>query len=76
MKKIIFACCLLASFVFAKDLKIDVYRGDNCYTYLISDVKDYRYIHDATGRKYLRIFKYNNKILDIFIDGMTVKVGK
>ena len=76
MKKIIFVCLILVSFVFAKDMKIDVCRGDNCYTYTVADVKDYKYIHDMTGRKYLRITKYNNKFLDIFVDGMSVKVGK
>lgn len=75
MKKIIFACLMLSTFVFAKDLTVDVCRGDNCYTYNISDVKNYTYIHDMTGRKYLRVFKYN-RILDIFVDGMTVKIGK
>lgn len=75
MKKIIFACLMLSTFVFAKDLTVDVCRGDNCYTYNISDVKNYTYIHDMTGRKYLRVFRYN-RILDIFVDGMTVKVGK
>jgi len=75
MKKIIFACLMLSTFVFAKDLTVDVCRGDNCYTYNISDVKNYTYIHDMTGRKYLRIFRYN-RILDIFVDGMTVKIGK
>jgi hypothetical protein len=75
MKKIIFACLMLSTFIFAKDLTVDVCRGDNCYTYNISDVKNYTYIHDMTGRKYLRIFRYN-RILDIFVDGMTVKIGK
>lgn len=75
MKKIIFACLILSTFVFAKDLTVDVCRGDNCYTYNISDVKNYTYIHDMTGRKYLRVFRYN-RILDIFVDGMTVKIGK
>lgn len=75
MKKIIFACLMLSAFVFAKDLKVDVCRGDNCYTYNISDVKNYTYIHDMTGRKYLRVFRYN-RILDIFVDGMSVKIGK
>jgi len=75
MKKIIFACLMLSTFVFAKDLTVDVCHGDNCYTYNISDVKNYTYIHDMTGRKYLRIFRYN-RILDIFVDGMTVKIGK
>jgi hypothetical protein len=75
MKKIIFACLMLSTFVFAKDLTVDVCRGDNCYTYNISDVKNYTYIHDMTGRKYLRVFRYN-RILDIFVDGMTVKIGK
>ena len=75
MKKIIFACLALSAFVFAKDLKVDVCRGDNCYTYNISDVKNYTYIHDMTGRKYLRVFRYN-RILDIFVDGMSVKIGK
>lgn len=75
MKKIIFACLMLSAFVFAKDLKVDVCRSDNCYTYNISDVKNYTYIHDMTGRKYLRVFRYN-RILDIFVDGMTVKIGK
>ena len=75
MKKIIFACLMLSTFVFAKDLTVDVCRGNNCYTYNISDVKNYTYIHDMTGRKYLRVFRYN-RILDIFVDGMTVKIGK
>jgi len=75
MKKIIFACLILSTFVFAKDLTVDVCRGDNCYTYNISDVKNYTYIHDMTGRKYLRVFRYN-RILDIFVDGMSVKIGK
>lgn len=75
MKKIIFACLMLSTFVFAKNLTVDVCRGDNCYTYNISDVKNYTYIHDMTGRKYLRVFRYN-RILDIFVDGMTVKIGK
>ena len=75
MKKIIFTCLMLSTFVFAKDLTVDVCRGDNCYTYNISDVKNYTYIHDMTGRKYLRVFRYN-RILDIFVDGMTVKIGK
>ena len=75
MKKIIFACLMLSTFVFAKDLTVDVCRGDNCYTYNISDVKNYTYIHDMTGRKYLRVFRYN-RILDIFVDGMSVKIGK
>lgn len=75
MKKIIFACLMLSTFIFAKDLTVDVCRGDNCYTYNISDVKNYTYIHDMTGRKYLRVFRYN-RILDIFVDGMTVKIGK
>ena len=75
MKKIIFACLMLSTFVFAKDLTVDVCRDDNCYTYNISDVKNYTYIHDMTGRKYLRVFRYN-RILDIFVDGMTVKIGK
>ena len=66
---------MLSTFVFAKDLTVDVCRGDNCYTYNISDVKNYTYIHDMTGRKYLRVFRYN-RILDIFVDGMTVKIGK
>lgn len=66
---------MLSAFVFAKDLKVDVCRGDNCYTYNISDVKNYTYIHDMTGRKYLRVFRYN-RILDIFVDGMAVKIGK
>jgi hypothetical protein len=82
---------MLSTFVFAKDLTVDVCHGDNCYTYNISDVKNYTYIHDMTGRKYLRVFRYNrildiisknskilryNRILDIFVDGMTVKIGK
>ncbi len=75
MKKIIFACLMISTFIFAKDLTVDVCRGDNCYTYNISDVKNYTYIHDMTGRKYLRVFRYN-RILDIFVDGMTVKIGK
>lgn len=75
MKKIIFACLMLSTFIFAKDLTVDVCRGDNCYTYNISDVKNYTYIHDMTGRKYLRVFRYN-RILDIFVDGMSVKIGK
>lgn len=75
MKKIIFACLMLSAFIFAKDLTVDVCRGDNCYTYNISDVKNYTYIHDMTGRKYLRVFRYN-RILDIFVDGMSVKIGK
>ena len=43
MKKIIFACLTLSAFVFAKDLKIDVCRGNNCYTYTVADAKDYKY---------------------------------
>lgn len=79
MKKIL----LIVNFVLftiitadAKDLVINICKGDNCYVYTIPDVKDIKHIKDMNGRKYMRILKFNNRLLDINVDGAEVKVNK
>ena len=78
MKKILFGLCLIFATVVvdAKDLVVNVCRGDNCYVYRIADVKDFKYIQDMNGRKYMRLYLFNNRILDINVDGAEVKVNK
>lgn len=77
MKKLLFILGIVfftATGVAAKDLVINVCKGDNCYIYHIADVKDFKYIHDMNGRKYMRLYLFNNRILDINVDGAEVKV--
>lgn len=76
MKKILLIMVLLCGMAFAKPFVVDVCRNGGCYTYKLSDVKDYRYITDMNGRKYLRLTMFNKNLLDIYVDGMTVKIGK
>lgn len=77
MKKIIFCLLLLISFGFAKPLVLEICTPNFCYEQIIQDAKKWEYIRDFVGKKYVRVYFYNTrKLLDIKVDGMTIKVKK
>ena len=78
MKKILFCLLVLVGLSFpAKPLIFEICNSRFCYDQIIPDAKHWEYIEDATGKQYIRVyFPEKWKLLDIFVDGKTVKQKK
>ena len=77
MKKIIFCILLLLSAAVSKPLVFEICNPNFCYEQIVPDAKNWIYIEDYNGRKYIRVFFYDKgRLLDIYIDGKTAKVKK
>lgn len=74
MKKILIVLALLACSVFAgKPVKVEVCRPSFCYTYVLNDVRKAEYSVDLTGKRFVRVYFINGKILDITGDVKILK---
>lgn len=73
MKKLFFVVAVLASFVFAEDKTVlEVCNDRFCYAHVLDDVKSMERMTDFAGNKFLRVYFYDKRILDI--KGDTIKV--
>ena len=78
MNKLIFIMLFLVGSVFAsKPLVLEICNPNFCYEQIIPDAKKWRYEYDFTGKKFIRVYFYDSgKLLDIKVDGLTVKQKK
>ena len=77
MKKIIFALAVLVSFTFGADKTIfDVCNRNICYEQIIENMKSWEWKTDIIGNKFVRIYFYDKKVLDITGRELTVKKRK
>ena len=74
MKKILLILVLLACSVFAgKPVKVEVCRPGFCYTYVLNDVRKAEYSVDLAGKRFVRVYFLNGKILDITGEARSLK---
>lgn len=74
MKKTIIVLALLACSAFAgKTVTVEVCRPSFCYTYVLADVRKAEYGTDLTGKRYVRVFFIDGKIMDITGDVKILK---
>ena len=77
MKKIIFALSVLVSFTFGADKTVfDVCNSTTCYQLVLDNVKSLEWKTDNSGHKFVRIYFYDKKILDVNGINLTVKPRK
>lgn len=78
MSKLIFIILFLIGFAFAsKPLVLEICNPNFCYEQIIPDAKKWQYEYDFTGKKFIRVYFYDSsKLLDIEVDGLTVKQKK
>ena len=78
MSKLIFIILFLIGFTFAsKPLVLEICNPNFCYEQIIPDAKKWQYEYDFTGKKFIRVYFYDSsKLLDIEVDGLTVKQKK
>lgn len=78
MSKLIFIILFLIGFAFAsKPLVLEICNPNFCYEQIIPDAKKWQYEYDFTGKKFIRVYFYNSsELLDIEVDGLTVKQKK
>ena len=78
MKKIIFGILFAAlAMAFAADkLTLEVCNPNFCYLQKLENVKSWEWKTDFTGRKFVRVYFYDKKLLDIKGDNVTIKVKK
>lgn len=77
MKKILFGLAILVSFAFAADKTVfDVCNSKTCYQQILDNVKNWEWKTDNTGNKFVRVYFYDKRILDINGNDLTVKPQK
>ena len=77
MKKLFFVVAVLASFVFAEDKTVlEVCKEQFCYEHVLTDVKAMERMTDFAGNKFLRVYFYDKRVLDIKGDSITVITPK
>ena len=78
MSKLIFIILFLIGSAFAsKPLVLEICNPNFCYEQIIPDAKKWQYEYDFTGKKFIRVYFYDSsKLLDIEVDGLTVKQKK
>jgi hypothetical protein len=77
MKKFIFYVLVLFGLCISKPLVLEICNSNFCYEQIINDAKKWEYKQDYTGKKFIRVYFYDNRrLLDISADGKTVKVKK
>ena len=77
MKKIIFALAVLVSFTFGADKTVfDVCNSATCYQLVLENFKSLEWKTDNSGHKFVRIYFYDKKILDVNGINLTVKPRK
>lgn len=74
MKKILPILVLLACSVFAgKPVKVEVCRPGFCYTHVLDDVRKAEYRTDYTGKRFVRVYFLDGRLLDITGDAKILK---
>ena len=74
MKKILLVLGLLACSVFAgKTVKVEVCRPGFCYTHVLPDVKKAECRTDYTGKRFVRVYFLDGRLLDITGDVKILK---
>lgn len=77
MKKIIFGILFAACMAFATDkLTLEVCNPNFCYLQKLENVKSWEWKTDFAGHKYVRVYFYDKRLLDIKGDNVTIKVKK
>ena len=78
MSKLIFIMLFLVGSAFAsKPLVLEICNPNFCYEQIIPDAKKWQYEYDFTGKKFIRVYFYDSsELLDIEVDGLTVKQKK
>lgn len=73
MKKLFFGIAVLVSLAFASDKTVlEVCNDRFCYSHVLDDVKSMERMTDFAGNKFLRVYFYDKRTLDI--KGDTIKV--
>lgn len=66
MRKILLVVLLLVCSVFAgKPVKVEVCRPGFCFTYVLNDVRKAEYRTDYTGKRFVRVYFLDGRLLDI-----------
>lgn len=74
MKKILLILALLACSVFAgKPVKVEVCRPGFCFTYVLDDVRKAEYRTDYTGKRFVRVYFLDGRLLDITREAKILK---
>jgi len=74
MKKILLVLVLLACSVFAgKPVNVEVCRPGFCYTHVLHDVKKAEYRTDVAGKRFVRVYFLDGRLLDITGDVKILK---
>ena len=77
MKKLMISLSILASVAFAADKTVfDICNDKTCYTHILENVKSWEWKTDNAGNKFVRIYFYDKKVLDINGRELTVKKRK
>ena len=77
MKKLMISLAILASVAFAADKTVfDICNDKTCYTQILENVKSLEWKTDNAGNKFVRIYFYDKKVLDITGRELTVKKRK
>lgn len=77
MKKIIFGILFAACMAFAADkLTLEVCNPNFCYLQKLENVKSWEWKTDFAGHKFVRVYFYDKRLLDIKGDNVTIKVKK
>lgn len=77
MKNIIFGILFAACMAFAADkLTLEVCNPNFCYLQKLENVKSWEWKTDFAGHKFVRVYFYDKKLLDIKGDNVTIKVKK
>ena len=68
---------VLVSFTFgASETVFDVCNSATCYQLTLDNVKNWEWKTDNTGKKFVRIYFYDKRLLDVGGQGLTVKQEK
>lgn len=74
MKKLLLSIALMCVFAFSADKMVfEVCNPNFCYEQVLENVKSWEWKTDNAGKKFVRVYFYDKRILDIKGDGMTIK---
>ena len=77
MKKLFFVLAVLVSLSFGGEKTIfEVCNDKFCYEQILENVKNYEWKTDYTGKKFLRVYFYDKRLLDIKGENLTIKKKK
>ena len=74
---IVLVLCILAyGTLLAADQYLKVCNSRTCYTQTVQNMKSWQWMKNADGTKFVRIFTFDGRIIDVSGQDLTVEVQK